>query len=51
MRVILIFLLVIGLSAWGGHEVSKKDRIAGWMLFGFSGLMVIALLGALFGWF
>ncbi len=51
MRVILFLLLVIGLSAWAGYAVRKKDTIASVILFGFSGLVAAVLLGSFFGWF
>ena len=51
MRLILIMVGLIGFSAWAGVAVRKRDAIASVLLFMISGLAVVALLGAVLGWF
>ncbi len=51
MRAILILLSVIGLTAWAGYVVRKRDLIASVMLFTISGLAAVGLAGAFLGWF
>ena len=51
MRIFLIMLGVIGLTAWGGYAVRKRDAIASAMLFGICALSAFGLVGAFFGWF
>ena len=42
---------LIGLSAWAGYAVRKRDAVASVLLFAISGLAVVGLLGAVLGWF
>ena len=42
---------LIGLSAWAGYVVRKRDAIAAALLFLISGLAAVGLLGAVLGWF
>ena len=51
MRVILIMVGLVGLTAWAGYAVRKQDAIASAMLFAFSALAALGLIGAFFGWF
>ncbi len=51
MRIILFMLGVIGLTAWGGYAVRKRDVIASVMLFAISCVAALGLAGAFFGWF
>ena len=51
MRLILIMVGLIGLTAWGGYAVRKRDPVAAVLLFVVSGLATVGLLGAVFGWF
>lgn len=51
MRVIIPLLVIIAASAWGGYAVWARDRIAGVLLYAFSALTALVLLGAFFGLF
>jgi hypothetical protein len=51
MRLILVILAVVALSAWGGYAVRKRDAVASGMLFAISALAGLGLAGAFFGWF
>lgn len=51
MRVILIMSVLIGLSAWAGYAVRKRDAIASVLLFVISGVATFGLLGVVLGWF
>ena len=51
MRIILIMLGLIGVTAWAGYAVRKRDAIASALLFVISGLATLGLMGAFFGWF
>ena len=51
MRIVLIMVGLIGVSAWAGYAVRKRDAIASILLFVISGLAMFGLLGAMLGWF
>lgn len=42
---------LIGLAAWAGYAVRKRDLIASILLFAISGSAAVGLIGAVFGWF
>ncbi len=42
---------VIGLTAWAGYAVRRRDAIASVLLFAISGLAAVGLIGAVLGWF
>jgi len=51
VRVVLIMTGVIGLAAWAGYAVRKRDPVASGLLFVISALAALGLTGAFFGWY
>lgn len=50
MRVIIILAAVTVATALAGYALRPVDRIASWLLFGFSAVTGLVLAGAFFGW-
>jgi len=51
VRVVLFLIAVIGLSAWAGYAVRKRDPVASGLLFVITALAALGLTGAFFGWY
>ena len=49
MRIVVTLLVIIAVLAWAGFEMRARDRGISNVLFGFSGLFALMLLGAFFG--
>ena len=51
MRVIVTLLALIAVLTWLGFELRAKDKAWSNVLFGFSVILTLVLLGAFFGWY